>query len=57
MDHHGAGFAPWAVLSHHGMAGMDHSGFAGHPAAHGGIPAHHGMAMNLHMSQGFSYYR
>lgn len=58
MDHPGGSFAsPWAaVLSHHSMSGVDPSGFSPH-TAHSHHPAHHSMAMNLHMPQGFSYYR
>lgn len=56
MDHHGGTYAsPWAaVLSHHGMPGTDHPGFA--TAAH----AHHSnysVPMDLHVPQSFSYYR
>lgn len=58
MDHPGGSFAsPWAaVLNHHSMSGIDHSGFASHPS-HGHHSAHHGMAMNLHMPQSYSYFR
>lgn len=61
MDHHGGGFAasPWAaVLGHHTMgSATEHAGFAAahaHSAAH---HAHHGMPMDLHVPQGFPYYR
>lgn len=63
MDHPGSGFAtsPWAaVLGHHTIGpGTEHPGFAahGHPTAHHGHHTHHGMPMDLHVPQGFSYYR
>ncbi|XP_055680919.1 protein trachealess isoform X1 [Lutzomyia longipalpis] len=57
MDHPGSGFAtsPWAaMLGHHAMGpGAEHPGFP-HAAAHHG---HHGMPMDLHVPQGFPYYR
>uniref|UniRef100_A0A336LZ13 CSON008531 protein n=1 Tax=Culicoides sonorensis TaxID=179676 RepID=A0A336LZ13_CULSO len=58
MDHPGGSFAsPWAaVLNHHSMSGIDHSGFSSHPS-HGHHAPHHGMAMNLHMPQSYSYFR
>lgn len=54
MDHPGSSFAtsPWAaVLGHHAMGAPsnEHPGFA--------HAAHHGMPMDLHVPQGFSYYR
>lgn len=60
MDHPGGGFAtsPWAaVLGHHAMGhGTEHPGFPGH--AHGTAHhGHHGMPMDLHVPQGFPYYR
>lgn len=60
MDHPGGGFAasPWAaVLGHHAMSSTgEHHGFTAHAhsAAH---HAHHGMPMDLHVPQGFPYYR
>ncbi|XP_037032208.1 protein trachealess isoform X5 [Bradysia coprophila] len=59
MDHSG-GFtaSPWAaMLSHHAMGpATEHPGFAAHAhsASH---HAHHGMPMDLHVPQGFPYYR
>lgn len=46
MDHNGGNYAqPWAaMLGHHAMT--PDPGFA-----------HHGLPMDLHISQGFSYYR
>lgn len=60
MDHPGGGFtaSPWAaMLSHHAMGpATEHPGFAAH--AHGASHhAHHGMPMDLHVPQGFPYYR
>lgn len=56
MDHHGGGFAsPWAAVlgHHHSMPSMEHThGFTGHHG-HPAAP----MPMNLHVPQGFSYYR
>lgn len=72
MDHHSSGFAsPWAaVLGHHAMTSgaAEHAGFAAAAAAHvHGAAAvhhphhhhhhHHGMPIDLHVPQGFPYYR
>lgn len=59
MDHPGGGFtaSPWAaMLSHHAMGPATEHGFAAHAhsASH---HAHHGMPMDLHVPQGFPYYR
>lgn len=60
MDHPGGGFAtsPWAaVLGHHAMGHAgDHPGFVSHPHATS-HHTHHGMPMDLHVPQGFPYYR
>lgn len=69
MDHTGGGFAasPWAaVLGHHTIGtATEHPGFAAHAhnaaaaaaAAAAAHHAHHGMPMDLHVPQGFPYYR
>lgn len=62
MDHPGGGFAasPWAaVLGHHAMgsASEHHPGFAAHAHSTAAHHAHHGMPMDLHVPQGFPYYR
>lgn len=59
MDHPSSFTAsPWAaMLSHHAMGpATEHPSFAAH--AHGASHhAHHGMPMDLHVPQGFPYYR
>lgn len=61
MDHPGGGFAasPWAaVLGHHAMgSASEHPGFAAHAHSAAAHHAHHGMPMDLHVPQGFPYYR
>ena len=61
MDHPGGGFttSPWAaVLGHHAMgANSEHPSFAAAHAHNAVHHAHHGMPMDLHVPQGFPYYR
>lgn len=64
MDQSGFGASPWAaMLSHHAIGSAEHPGFnmahAHNAAAAAAVAhhAHHGMPMDLHVSQGFPYYR
>lgn len=65
MDQGGFGASPWAaMLGHHAAIGSaEHPGFSvahAHNAAAAAAVAHHAhhaMPMDLHVSQGFPYYR
>lgn len=67
MDHPGGGFTtPWAAMlgAHHQMsAGSEHPGFSSHHHHHPSQMAshhhhnHHHHPMDLHVPQGFPYYR
>ncbi|XP_031626627.1 protein trachealess isoform X1 [Contarinia nasturtii] len=62
MDQSGFGASPWAAMlgHHHAIGTTEHPGFSvahAHNAAAAVHHAHHGMPMDLHVSQGFPYYR
>lgn len=62
MDQSGFAASPWAaMLGHHTIGTAEHPGFSvahAHNAAAAAVAhhAHHGMPMDLHVSQGFPYY-
>lgn len=67
MDQGGFGASPWAaMLGHHAIGSAEHPGFsvahahnaaAAAAVAHHAHHSHHAMPMDLHVSQGFPYYR
>lgn len=62
MDQGGFGASPWAaMLGHHAIGSAEHPGFSvahAHNAAAAAAAHHaHHMPMDLHVAQGFPYYR
>lgn len=60
MDQSGFSASPWAaMLGHHSIGSNEHPGFVAH--AHNAAVvhhhAHHNIPMDLHVAQGFPYYR
>lgn len=62
MDQSGFSASPWAaMLGHHHAIGSstEHPGFSVAHAHNAAVAhhAHHGIPMDLHVAQGFPYYR
>lgn len=59
MDQNGFTASPWAaMLGHHSIGSQEHPGFVAH--AHNAAVVHHAhrnIPMDLHVAQGFPYYR